>query len=426
MGCFFFLHLLMGSKISLAIVLIIVVLLIDIRMLMSVRHVTKKYSQRIQLGLTIFSWVLTVFVVAIISWYYMAPFLSIEVGISPAIATIIITLYLFKFTAFAVLLIDDVQLGLRKTIQFVKFRRTGKIHGVPITRGTFLSKTALLAGAVPFAGSAFAILHGAYDYRVRNQTIRLKNLPSAFDGIRIAQISDIHTTESYNKTAVKGGVDMVMKEKADIVLFTGDLVNYKTEEAKNFISIFEKIKAPLGVFSVTGNHDYGDYVSWNNHEAKARNFADMITAHKELGYDLLMNEHRFIEVGGEKIALIGIENWGTGRFPKYGKMDLAYPGVEDTPVKLLLSHDPSHWDAQIRPAYPDIDVMFAGHTHGFQMGIEVGDFRWSPAQYNYKQWAGLYQEGKQYLYVNRGYGCIGYLGRIGMPPEITVIELKKG
>lgn len=426
MGCFFCLHLNMGSKITLAIVLIIVVLVIDVRMLMSVRHVTKKYSQRTKLLLTVLSWSITAMVVAIIAWYYMAPYLSIQVGISPSVATGIVTVYLFKFTTFAVLLIDDVQLGVRTSIQFLRFRRSGKIHGVPITRGTFLTKSALIAGGLPLSGSVFAIMHGAYDYRVRKQTVMLKNLPQKFDGIRLAQISDIHSTDSYNKTAVRGGVELAMNEKADIVLFTGDLVNYRTEEVKNFVSVFDKIRAPLGVFSVTGNHDYGDYVSWTSNAAKDQNFADMITAHKELGYDLLMNEHRFIEVEGEKIALMGIENWGTGRFPKYGRMDLAYAGIEESPVKILLSHDPSHWDAQVRPLYPDIDLMLAGHTHGFQMGIEVGDFKWSPAQYNYKQWAGLYTEGNQHLYVNRGFGCIGYLGRIGMPPEITILELKRG
>lgn len=414
------------GKILLAIVLIICVVLIDLRMLMSVRHVTKRYSTRVRLGLTILSWCLTVFVVAIIGWYYMAPFLAIKIGISPMLATAIITLYFFKFTAFAVLVIDDIQLAVRRSFQYVNTRRKKALPGVPITRGTFLSKAAFIAGGVPFSASVFGILHGAYDYRVRNQTLMLKNLPQAFDGIRIAQLSDIHSTDSYNKTAVRGGVDMIMQEKADMIFFTGDLVNYKTAEAKNFIPIFDKLKAPLGVFSVTGNHDYGDYVSWDTQQAKDRNFADMLVAHKELGYDLLMNEHRFIEVDGERIALIGIENWGTGRFPKYGRMDLAYPGVEEAPVKLLLSHDPSHWDAQVRPLYPQVDVMFAGHTHGFQMGIEMGDFRWSPAQYNYKQWAGLYQTGEQQLYVNRGYGCIGYLGRIGMPPEITVFTLRKG
>ena len=221
---------------------------------------------------------------------------------------------------------------------------------------------------------------------------------------------------------------MLLKEKADVIFFTGDLVNYQTNEIENYIDIFNKVKAPLGVFSSTGNHDYGNYRKWSGEAAKRKNFQDMITVHKLMGYDLLMNEHRFLEAGGEKIAIVGVENWGMGpahRFPKYGKLAQACQGTDEARVRLLLSHDPSHWDAQIRPEFPDIDITFAGHTHGAQVGIEFGDFRWSPSQYIYKQWAGLYREGKQYLYVNRGYGCIGYPGRVGMPPELTVIELKR-
>jgi len=214
-----------------------------------------------------------------------------------------------------------------------------------------------------------------------------------------------------------------------VILFTGDLVNYQTDEVDDYISVFSKVRAPLGVFSSTGNHDYGNYRKWSTPESKTKNIADLLTAHQLMGYDLLMNEHRFLESGGEKLAIIGIENWGIGpahRFPKYGKLAEAYRGTEEVPVRILLSHDPSHWDAQIRPEFPDIDLTLAGHTHGFQMGIEMGNFRWSPSQYVYKQWAGLYQQGSQYIYVNRGFGTIGYPGRIGMPPELTVIELKRG
>jgi hypothetical protein len=201
-------------------------------------------------------------------------------------------------------------------------------------------------------------------------------------------------------------------------------VNSQTGEVRDYIDIFNKVKAPLGVFSTTGNHDYGDYRSWSSAAAKQKNFEELIHAHKLLGWDLLLNEHRMLDINGEKLAIIGIENWGAGRFSKYGDLDKAYSGSGEAPVKLLLSHDPSHWDAQVRPKYPDINMMFAGHTHGFQFGVEWGGFRWSPSQYFYKQWAGLYREEGQYLYVNRGYGYLGYPGRIGIPPEITIIELK--
>jgi len=227
------------------------------------------------------------------------------------------------------------------------------------------------------------------------------------------------------KKAVKGGVEMFMKEKPDMIFFTGDLVNNETAEVKDYIPVFEKLRAPMGVFSVTGNHDYGDYKAWETISAKQRNFNDLVKVHKEMGYDILMNENRIIEQGGEKIAIIGNENWGAGRFSKYGKLDLACKGTEDAAVKLLLSHDPTHWDAQVRPNHPEIDVQFAGHTHGFQFGVNLGSFTWSPVQYAYRQWAGLYQEGAQYLYVNRGFGYIGYPGRVGMPPELTIFELKR-
>jgi len=255
--------------------------------------------------------------------------------------------------------------------------------------------------------------------------VKLKNLPKAFDGLSIGQISDIHAGSFWNKTAVKGGIEMMMKEKPDMIFFTGDLVNNESSEVKDYVSVFEKLKAPLGVYSITGNHDYGDYKSWASQEEKQKNFRDLVQAHKVMGYDILMNEHRMLEQGGEKMAIIGIENWGGGRFAKYGKLDKAYRGSDEAAVKLLLSHDPSHWDAQVRKDYRDIDIAFAGHTHGFQFGVEIGGFKWSPSQYAYKQWAGLYQEEDQYLYVNRGFGYLGYPGRVGIPPELTIVELKR-
>lgn len=245
--------------------------------------------------------------------------------------------------------------------------------------------------------------------------------------MRIAQVSDIHSGSFFNKTAVKGGVEMLLGEKPDLIFFTGDLVNERTSEVRDYTEMFSKLKAPLGVFSVLGNHDYGDcYSGWTSDAAKAQNLKDMhAVVRNTLGYDLLLNENRTLTVDGASIGLIGVENWGN-RFVQHGDLEKAYAGMEEMPVKLLLSHDPSHWDAKVRPGYPDIDVTFSGHTHGAQFGVELPNFRWSPSQYIYKQWAGLYQEGEQYLYVNRGYGYIGFPGRIGMPPEITIMELKKG
>jgi predicted MPP superfamily phosphohydrolase len=217
---------------------------------------------------------------------------------------------------------------------------------------------------------------------------------------------------------------MVMAEKPDLILFTGDLVNDRAFEMDNYLSIFGRLTAPMGVYSTLGNHDYGDYGWWETVELKKANLDKLKAIEAQMGWRLLLNEHVALERGGEKIALIGVENWSAkARFPKYGRMDLAYPGAEQYPFKILMSHDPSHWDAEVRPQYPDIDLMLSGHTHGMQFGLELPGIRFSPVQFVYKQWAGLYEEGKQKLYVNRGYGFIGYPGRFGILPEITVIEL---
>ncbi len=337
-------------------------------------------------------------------------------------ATII---YFAKLFSVVILFLDDIIRLIRSIFRVFAKKKTIDSKSSKISRSQFLARSAVIAGSIPLVAMTFGIVSGAHDYRIRRQKLRFPNLPSSFDGLKIIQISDIHSGSFYSKTAVKGGIDLLLNEKPDVIFFTGDLVNDETREVEDYISVFDKVKAPLGVYSTTGNHDYGNYRVWPSDEAKEQNFKDLIEAHKVLGWDLLMNEHRFLEVNGERIAIIGIENWGMGRFPKYGKMDEAYPGTEEAPVKILLSHDPSHWDEEVRPEYPDIDLMLAGHTHGFQFGIEAGDFKWSPSQWIYKQWAGLYQEGNQYLYVNRGYGYIGYPGRIGILPEITVIELQK-
>jgi len=263
-----------------------------------------------------------------------------------------------------------------------------------------------------------------YNYKVRQVQLAFDNLPKSFKGLKILQISDIHSGSFTNKQAVMHGVEMALKQKPDIILFTGDLVNDRATEMENYMDVFSKLKAPMGVYSTLGNHDYGDYVHWETEEAKKANLEDLKKVHAALGWRLMMNEHTALEKNGEQIALIGIENWGAkARFPKYGRMDLAYPGTEKYPFKILMSHDPSHWDAEVQPKYGDIDLTLAGHTHGMQFGVEIPGFKWSPVEYVYKEWAGLYEQGKQKLYVNRGFGFIGYPGRVGILPEITVIEL---
>jgi predicted MPP superfamily phosphohydrolase len=326
------------------------------------------------------------------------------------------------------LLIDD----LRRL--FIKLKRhktpikatNQVITGKPMSRSSFLVKAGLVTAAVPLSSLSWGIISGAYDYQVRHVKLILPNLPKAFDGIKMGQISDIHSGSFYNKTAVKGGVEMLLKEKPDFIFFTGDLVNNLTNEVKDYQDIFAKVKAPLGVYSSLGNHDYGDYYfGRESSPAKVKNLQDMIKVHQIMGYDLLMNENRRLKIDGEEIGILGIENWGTGRFPKYGKMELAVRNTEDLPVKLLLSHDPSHWRGEVLEKYPQIDAMFSGHTHGMQFGVRLKEMQWSPVQYLYKEWAGLYKENHQQLYVNVGYGFLGYPGRVGVLPEITIFELKR-
>ncbi len=399
-------------------------LLIDIYFYQAVLAVTKNWSPLWKQVGRIGFWIPTGLSFAALIWWQVADPYSINASVRNWIITGVFATYFSKLIGIIFLLIDDIQ----RLVRWVAglFQKSSEaLPGEPITRSQFLTNAAVIASAVPFGAMVYGVVSGAHDYRVRRVTVKLPNLPKSFDGLRIAQLSDIHSGSFFNKTAVKGGVEMVLNEKPDLIFFTGDLVNNESSEVKEYINVFDKLKAPLGVYSVTGNHDYGDYKNWTSQSAKQQNFKDLIEAHRLLGFDLLMNEHRFIEQGGEKLALIGIENWGGGGFAKYGKLDQAYAGTDAAAIKLLLSHDPSHWDAQVRPNYKDIDIAFAGHTHGFQFGVELGDFKWSPSQYAYKQWAGLYTEGNQHLYVNRGFGYLGYPGRIGMPPEITVMELKR-
>jgi predicted MPP superfamily phosphohydrolase len=298
-----------------------------------------------------------------------------------------------------------------------------KIDAIP--RSEFLLKAGLIAGAAPLVSLGFAITTGAYDYHVRRQTLYLPKLPKKFNGIRLAQISDIHSGSFYNKRAVLGGVEMLMREKADFIFFTGDLVNMLSKEFNPYFDIFNKVKAPLGVYSSLGNHDYGDYYSYWPGNSKQKNFNQLVEAHRLLGWDLLRNENRRLKVDGEEIGILGVENWGAlSRFPKYGRLDLATQHTDDLPVKLLLSHDPSHWRGEVLPHYPQIDVMFSGHTHGMQFGVRAENFQWSPIEYVYKEWAGHYQQAQQQLYVNVGYGFLGFPGRVGILPEITLFELK--
>lgn len=404
-------------------------ILIDWYVFQGVKALVQNSSELIQKSVKIAFWSITALSLFAFFLYHFSNVDLLGKSVRMFILVGIFMNYLAKVFFAVFLLIDDISRGIQYLVQ--KFSNptpaivSDKESHIP--RSQFILKTAVVVGAAPLVAMSWGILSGAHDYRVRRIKLPLPNLPKAFEGLKIVQVSDIHAGSFWNKTAVQGGIEMLLNEKPDVVFFTGDLVNNQAVEMKEWISTFSKVKAPLGVFSVLGNHDYGDYVNWGSAQEKRQNLIDLVNRQKAMGWNLLVNQNHILEVDGEQIAIVGVENWGAkARFPKYGKLSEAIKGTENVSTKLLLSHDPSHWQAEVLPMYPDIDAMFSGHTHGMQMGVDIPGFKWSPVQYVYDEWAGLYRQDNRYLYVNRGFGYLGYPGRIGMPPEITTIELTRG
>ena len=292
------------------------------------------------------------------------------------------------------------------------------------SRRAFVSKFALAAAAIPFGAIVYGIFKGKYDYKVRKHSIFFKDLPDAFDGFTITQLSDIHAGSFDNPEAVKRGVALANAQQSDLLVFTGDLVNNEATEIESYLDIFKVLNAPFGKFSILGNHDYGDYKAWSSMEEKRANFARLLRNHSALGFRLLLNENVTIEKNGQKITLLGVENWGQG-FAQHGDLEKTMQGVANDSFKVLLSHDPTHWELEVKPLATPIHLTLSGHTHGAQMGVEIGNFKWSPIKFRYPKWAGLYEEAGKYLHINRGFGFLGFSGRVGILPEITVLELKK-
>ena len=369
-------------------------------------------------------WTISILALVIL---FVLPYLNLDNysrSVRSIIFAIIIGLFLAKLIAAVIFLVDDIRRGIQWLAGKIYFKNTeAEPAGEKISRSVFLSWAGLGIGGGLFASLLYGFSN-KYDYRVRKLSLAFPNLPAAFKGLRIVQISDIHSGSLSNKDAVLKGVENILELKPDLILFTGDLVNNESNEMSGLTGVFSLLKAPLGVYSVLGNHDYGDYHEWPDQETKRANLDQLKKIQAEMGWRLLMNEHVILEKDNEQIALIGIENWSSkARFPKYGRLNEAYQGTKAIPFKILMSHDPSHWDAEVRPQYGDIDLTLSGHTHGMQFGVEIPWLKWSPVQYVYKQWAGLYEAGSQKLYVNRGFGFIGYPGRVGILPEITLIEL---
>jgi predicted MPP superfamily phosphohydrolase len=407
-------------------IIALVIFLLDLYVFQALKTVSQQGSERGRQAIFITYWVVSFFTIATMLSFPYLQFLQTSKIFRNYVFAILIGLFLAKLIGSLFFVADDIRRGALVLMNKI-FPLSGAQYmgpeGQGIPRSTFLSWLGLGLGGTLFGTLLFGFSN-KYNYQVKKIKLSFKNLPAAFKGMRMVHISDIHSGSFQDIRAVNKGIDLILKQQPDLIVFTGDLVNDRATEMEPYQNSFGRLTAPLGVFSTLGNHDYGDYVQWPTAQAKVDNLEALKKVHANMGWRLLMNEHVVLEKNGEKIALLGIENWGAkARFPKYGKMDLAHPGTENIPFKILLSHDPSHWDAQVLPEYPGIDLMLSGHTHGMQFGLENPYFKWSPVQWMYKQWAGLYEQGAQKLYVNRGYGFIGYPGRVGILPEITVIEL---
>jgi predicted MPP superfamily phosphohydrolase len=333
--------------------------------------------------------------------------------------------YLPKLIFIIFNIFDDLIFQIRKIVVKIKEQiAKSPAKGEKITRRKLLTQVGIVFAGLPLLPLIYGIAYGRFDFTIRRVNLTSAKIPSSFNGKKIVQISDFHIgTFIHHPDQVEELVRMVNSENPDLLLFTGDFINNLSEEMDSFLDILNKFQANIGKYSILGNHDYGEYVRWKTEADKEANLNRLIKLQKEIGFDLLLDESRKIKISDDEIELIGIQNWGMPPFPQYGDLTKAMTNVNKDAFKILMSHDPTHWDAQVKEK-TDIDLMLAGHTHGAQFGIEIPGWRWSPVTMRYKQWGGLYTERKQHLYVNTGLGSIGYPGRVGMPPEITVFELK--
>lgn len=405
-------------------VFILIMLLLDWYVFQAIRLVTQGISPKWRIIVYVLYWGITALMVTV---FLLGSFIHISdwpKSLRTYIVATLLGLFIAKFIAAFFFLIDDLRRLLYWGGGTVYYRYVAgeQFDSGAISRSAFMSWLGLGIGTTLFGTLLFGY-GNKYKYQVRKLKLHFPDLPDSFRGMKIIQLSDIHSGSLTDIRGVEQGIKMVQQLKPDLILFTGDLVNDRAIEMDILKDYFAQLSAPMGVYSILGNHDYGDYYPWPDPLEKAANLEKLKDIQKEMGWRLLLNEHIIFEKNGEKIAILGVENWGAkANFKRYGKLTEAYTGTEDIQFKILMSHDPSHWDAEVKN-YADIQLTLSGHTHGMQFGLEIPGFKWSPVQYVYRQWAGLYESQFQKLYVNRGFGFLGYPGRVGILPEITYIEL---
>lgn len=398
------------------ILFIIIVGFIDFYAFQSIKTLTKNKP------LIIIYWLISA-VILMNFVYRLATFINAD-GFSPALMLsfgLLVLSIIPKIIAILVLFSEDFFRSIQAVINY--FSKSPIPQFLP-ERRIFVSKIALGLAAIPFTSVLYGMVRGKYNYQVIKHTLYFEDLPKAFDGFKITHISDIHSGSFDDGAKIAHGIDLINEQQSDVIVFTGDIVNNKAKEMDPWIDLFSNLKAAHGKFSILGNHDYGEYVPWGSLQEKEQNFNAIKNIHPTMGFDLLLNESVYLEKEGEKIALIGVENWGN-RFKKAGDLTLASKNINKNDFKILLSHDPSHWENEVKAHENNYQLTLSGHTHGMQFGIEIPGFKWSPVQYVYKQWAGVYKEFGRYINVNRGFGFLAFPGRVGIWPEITVITLKK-
>jgi hypothetical protein len=405
----------------------IVILLIDFYSYRGVKKVISDYNTTVKRTIRIFFWLVpAILITGLVIVSILRDVISAEKTLIffHFVSGTFILFYVPKLIFIIFNLIDDLLKGGFHLFKKVKKEEIKSDSVNKITRSQFLTRIGILTAAVPFLAIAYGIGYGRFDLTVRKLKLSFSNLPKKFNGLKIVQISDFHIGSFLNHVGfVENAVDKINSLKPDLILFTGDMVNNLANELDKFIEILSRLNAKYGKYSVLGNHDYGEYVPWKSFEEKKENLEQVIKNQRLAGFDLILNDNRKIVIDDEQIELIGIENWGLPPFPQYGDLNKAMVNVDKNSFKILLSHDPTHWDEQVL-GYTNIELSLAGHTHGAQFGIEIPGWRWSPVNMRYKRWGGLYTENNQHLNVNTGIGFIGFPGRVGMPPEISLIELE--